>query len=524
MKSSSSFTPVRLIPAETEIEVESVRVGKDVLELISGAMYVNPLDIYREYVQNAADALDRAGRPDGDIEIEILLEERAVLIRDEGIGIPNRYFSRRMTSIGASEKRGTDARGFRGVGRLSGLSYCKELLFRSKAADDKYVCEVRWDGKAFREMLRDPSYDQDLMQVVRDLARIRRVESAEQSRSFFEVELRGVARLQNDVLLNADLIRGYLSQVAPVPFDDDFCFAEQIHSKLSQHGIHKGFQITLIESGFGNRKEELVLRPHCSTFALSPFKKSQFSELHFIEIPGIDGNVDAVAWIADHDYYGAIPKDQLIRGIRFRNGNIQIGPSDLAADWFAEPRFNSWIVGEVHVLTDRIVPNGRRDAFESNAHLSNLRTHLTPALKAVAQLCRRESAKRQFLRRFEGLEAEVEQDLKLMMSGSIAKRQMDRLGKDVDLKVLDLEERAAKTTYGLQAVLAPRAQSLRSKLDAVRNRERDADDPLGVVPYGKRLAFQEVLELIYINSTNKPVANGIVDKIVKQLAERYGAS
>lgn len=30
-------------------------VGKDILELVSSAMYVDPLTIYREYIQNAAD-------------------------------------------------------------------------------------------------------------------------------------------------------------------------------------------------------------------------------------------------------------------------------------------------------------------------------------------------------------------------------------------------------------------------------------------------------------------------------------
>ncbi len=39
---------------------ESIVVGKDILEILSSAMYVDPLTIYREYVQNAADAIDEA--------------------------------------------------------------------------------------------------------------------------------------------------------------------------------------------------------------------------------------------------------------------------------------------------------------------------------------------------------------------------------------------------------------------------------------------------------------------------------
>ncbi len=39
---------------------DTVIVGKDLLELLSSAMYVDPLTIYREFIQNAADAIDEA--------------------------------------------------------------------------------------------------------------------------------------------------------------------------------------------------------------------------------------------------------------------------------------------------------------------------------------------------------------------------------------------------------------------------------------------------------------------------------
>jgi len=39
---------------------DMVIVGKDLLELLSSAMYVDPLTIYREFIQNATDAIDEA--------------------------------------------------------------------------------------------------------------------------------------------------------------------------------------------------------------------------------------------------------------------------------------------------------------------------------------------------------------------------------------------------------------------------------------------------------------------------------
>jgi hypothetical protein len=41
---------------------QPIVVGKDILEVLSNAMYVDPLAIYREYIQNAADAIDEARR------------------------------------------------------------------------------------------------------------------------------------------------------------------------------------------------------------------------------------------------------------------------------------------------------------------------------------------------------------------------------------------------------------------------------------------------------------------------------
>ena len=134
------------IESSSPLEVSEIVVGKDVLELISSAMYVDPMTIYREYLQNAADAIDAAKRDSllssdirGRVDIFIDAETRTVRIRDNGSGIPSKEFVRRLTSIGASAKRGTQARGFRGVGRLAGLGYAQEVIFRSRATAEPTV-------------------------------------------------------------------------------------------------------------------------------------------------------------------------------------------------------------------------------------------------------------------------------------------------------------------------------------------------------------------------------------------------
>lgn len=107
----------------------SIVVGKDILELLSSSMYLDPMTIYREYVQNAADAVDEArfrgllaAEEPGRIDIDLDPVARSVRIRDNGTGLAWPIFEARLTAFGASPKRGSPARGFRGVGRLSGLS------------------------------------------------------------------------------------------------------------------------------------------------------------------------------------------------------------------------------------------------------------------------------------------------------------------------------------------------------------------------------------------------------------------
>jgi len=69
----------------------------------------------------------------GKVTIGIYAPTRSVKITDNGTGIPYDQFVHRLTAFGASRKRGRAARGFRGVGRLAGLGYCQELVFRNSS-------------------------------------------------------------------------------------------------------------------------------------------------------------------------------------------------------------------------------------------------------------------------------------------------------------------------------------------------------------------------------------------------------
>lgn len=131
-----NLTPHRDVADSWHRSTSPVIVGKDLLGLLSSSMYVDPLTIYREYVQNAADAIDEARRvgllsPSDDGRVDIFIDpiKRTVRIRDNGTGISRDKFEERLTGFGTSLKRGTEAEGSVGSGGWRGWVTAKNCFF-----------------------------------------------------------------------------------------------------------------------------------------------------------------------------------------------------------------------------------------------------------------------------------------------------------------------------------------------------------------------------------------------------------
>ena len=379
---------------------EYVVIGKDVLELLSSAMYVDPLTIFREYVQNAADAIDQAREEGvvtadarGEVVISLDAADRSVRIRDNGSGIPIIEAAPRLLSIGGSTKRGTRARGFRGVGRLAGLAYCRQLVFRTRAAGDRFVFELRWDCVKLKAALREVGRNDDLPGVVNRIVGIDLLSGEGYPAHFFEVEMIDVVRHhRRDALLNEDLVRQYLSEVAPVPFDEGFRHAQKIHAHVGTH-VRMGDLHVEVNGGAPLR------RPHRDAFPVTDVIDDEVSELELLRFEGRDGGVAAVGWMIHHSYLGALPERAGVKGIRLRAGNVQVGGHNLLEEVFPEPRFNAWAIGEIHVVDPRLVPNARRDHFEQNVHFADLAAQVQPLARGIAKQCRAASIERNRLKK-----------------------------------------------------------------------------------------------------------------------------
>ena len=361
--------------------------GAGLLGLVTTGMYDAPLAMYREYIQNAADAV--AGRVSPErarVDIAIDVTDRRIRIRDNGPGLSREDALERLLPIGRSDKTLGIHRGFRGIGRLAGLAFAKTVSFTTRTSEDQSVTRITWHSDRLPALT---STESELEQAILDCVDVETLPDSDYAEHFFEVEVGDVARHSAGLLLNRDAVRHYVGEVCPVPVSSEFPFAERIE------GLFTGAEAPLTLDVILEGDSAPVERPYGGSIRLSTNKEAAFTEFEVVRIPSVDDSGDAaVGWIAHSSYWGAIPKEQQVRGIRARVGNIQIGGEAIFDDLFTEERFNRWCVGELHILDSRIVPNARRDYFQPDPHLRNLENQLNPVLRGISTRCRRESMAR----------------------------------------------------------------------------------------------------------------------------------
>lgn len=499
--------------------LSGVMVGKDILELLSSSMYVDPMTIYREYVQNAADAIDEAvdqgvldrSPNSGIVHIKIDVGERTVRIRDNGIGVRKQNFETQLGTFGGSLKRGGAGRGFRGVGRLSGLGYCQKLTFRTLAAGDHDISEMVWDCRLIKKLLNTSDRHWSLDDLLREVVSVRLIPSEVDAKPFFEVEMKGVIRHKNDVLLNRETIYNYLSEVAPVPFHPDFSFGPQI-TEMLRGRVALGNLSIQVEG-----KEHPVYRPYVNSINVDGSRYDEFTHVRTFTYPSVDEGTAAIGWILDHSYKGAVP-DRRIAGLRLRCGNIQIGGNDLLADIFKETRFNSWSVGEIHILDNRITPNGRRDYFEQGVHLANLLNHITPTTREITSRCRESSRLRNRLRDFSRFEASAIEKIAVVEQGQISKKVRSTYLSEAYKSLAAMGECLRLETFDNSTTLSltEKIGNLEAKLMSAQE-----SDPSGRAflqsSKSKQVAYEEIFGLIYECSENQESARKLVGRIIDRL-------
>lgn len=113
--------------------MEASNFGAGLLNILTESLYDKPIVVFREYVQNSVDSFDKVQEIEDKNKLvsKIWIENNENLIfLDNGVGIDEALFFKEIKdNIGKSKKEKTKNKGYKGIGRFSGLPYCEKLIF-----------------------------------------------------------------------------------------------------------------------------------------------------------------------------------------------------------------------------------------------------------------------------------------------------------------------------------------------------------------------------------------------------------
>lgn len=355
--------------------------GKFLLEILTKGMYAIPMHIYREYIQNCVDSIDKAiargvlSASEAEIHIFIDDKERNIIIRDNGLGVPSEIAKIKLLSVGASDKDGITERGFRGIGRLGGLAYADEVQFITSAVGDTTKTIMICDCVKLQQLLKKTNNEtSDIMETFKAISTFEE-QPEEAEAHYFEVRLIGVP-LESGLLNEEDVIR-YLAETAPIDFDSQQFVQAR---KIRKYFIEKGFPITCYKILRGARRKpiyKLYSRSLSTGKQGRTQNKDYVRDVEFIYHEASDGKPLYIGWLAITDFSGIV-SDDAVQGIRFRKGNILVGNGTTFSKFFPSEGHNAnrMFAGEIHVLHDELIPNSQRDDFEPSVVYNEMRKAL----------------------------------------------------------------------------------------------------------------------------------------------------
>lgn len=367
----------------------SLGIGIRLLETLTSALYEDPIVFFREYVQNSADAFIRNPVENSKIEITIDENERVIEFFDNGYGIETNRFNEKMRGIGKSDKSSAiDQIGFRGIGRLSAMPFCDQLIFSNKVKGESTIQIFSWNGDKYNQLLSLSDSD-DLERAIDEIT-----ESycepyhGNASDHFFKVTLLSYGEEISQLVRTNDFIEK-LSKLLPVKYSDSFSAKNRIHEHYEKFmgDSLKKFEFDVFLNGvqlFKPYTDENILESDIVFWDLSFDKTSE-------DMPN---EKIGVLWFTFNRKVSSNPTKSP-RGLYVRSKNMLLGTEYAIADSVTKGNNEyvatyreltqtlNGIYGELLIDTARLSDNARRDWFKIDASSIQLRKILTDYLKKL---------------------------------------------------------------------------------------------------------------------------------------------
>ena len=487
------------------------QLGVHLLETITLGMYSEPLHCVREYIQNAFDSIRTArregllGPKDGLIEVIVDPHSRTLRIRDNGTGLSPEQAIVSLVDIGYSDKADTgDAAavnaGFRGIGRMAGISYCGRLTFETNDGGSRTGL-VTFDAQGINRLTRPGQPPTDIADAINRNC-VAEERPAYSVPRFLQVSLEQV---KNPSLLDVDALATYLEQTAPVRHDPTLWrFQGKISSFAESAGHPESLDtISLRICGPDGAVLREVYRPFKDSFVTRDGRKQSKRRVDVSDVIALPREGDYHGWwgwLAQHPRRGALA-DIPWAGLRVRMHNIAIGDHSLVQRLWTTPSLALWCFGEVHVVDPALVPNSQRDDFEPSRALSRLNEQLREEMRWITKDIRDESTQRNrsvvtITRRAEKTTRQARRRLDNGLASHNEKTQLlDQLGKEADKLNSAIQERKRTADERTQLRRTRRSlENLKERVDKVRR--TDADASMSHLNKQARSAVRTVLAVV----------------------------
>lgn len=360
--------------------------GANIIENLTTGMYQDSKVIYREYIQNACDQIDKAEQlgilqprntrskyPDlgqGVVNIWLKPEERYIVIEDNATGIRAKEFQRTLGNIADSDKVMGQDKGFRGIGRLCGLAYCKRLVFTTRWVGEDVVSIMSCDALKMRKMINEANTKvqkhsaNDVLNAMTKFST--RPVNKTDAEHFFRVELIDIND-ENEELFggkdedNLEQLTNYLSFVAPVPYQGNFIYRSDIYDHANKLNVRIDEYNIKINGAQIFKKYKTHLKTGNG--------QDDVFGVEFYDFLADDDSLFGWMWFGKTSFKAAIKEEEISRGLRLRKENIQIGEDDTLRDMFnreLSKRGNNYFIGEVFAMSRELIPNSQRAYFNEN--------------------------------------------------------------------------------------------------------------------------------------------------------------
>jgi hypothetical protein len=175
--------------------------------------------------------------------------------------------------------------------------------------------------------------------------------------------------------------------VAPVEISSGFLYRTQINQfmkenklvndvyniYINQDQIFKPYTTSIYEDNHGGKK-----------------KVDDIFGIDFLIRKDSEGKIIYWGWYSLSGLRGQMKPKNLARGIRLRKENIQIGDEEICKKFFTkteDQRFSFYFFGEIHAISQDLIPNSRRDYFGESSMCKTFEKLIKEDFLSLRELC-----------------------------------------------------------------------------------------------------------------------------------------